>query len=76
MFPEFRKRGSWTLRYGERAVRVVREQIGTKRTLSIPLRTSYARIGGHAIARPLLQRRPESVVQRFLGEIEVAQQAD
>ena len=35
-----------------------------------------ARIGGHAIARPLLQRRPERVVQRLFGEIEVAEQAD
>ena len=35
-----------------------------------------ARIGGHAVARPLLQRRPEGVVQRFLGDVEVAQQAD
>ena len=35
-----------------------------------------ARIGGHAVARPLLERRPEGVVQRFLGDVEVAQQAD
>jgi len=28
-----------------------------------------------AVARPLLQRRRESFVQRFLGEIEVAEQA-
>ena len=35
-----------------------------------------ARIGGHAVARPLLQRCPESLVQRFLGDIEVAEQAD
>ena len=35
-----------------------------------------ARIGGHAVARPLLQRGPEGVVQRFLGDVEVAQQAD
>ena len=35
-----------------------------------------ARIGGHTIARPLLQSRPESVVQRLLGDIEVAEQAD
>ena len=35
-----------------------------------------ARIGGHAVARPLLQRRPEGIVQRFLGDVEVAQQAD
>ena len=34
-----------------------------------------ARVGRHAIARPLLQRRRESFVQRFLGEIEVAEQA-
>ncbi len=30
-----------------------------------------ARIGGHAIARPLLQSCPESIVQRLLGDIEV-----
>ena len=35
-----------------------------------------ARIGGHAVARPLLQRRPEGVVQRLLGDVEVAEQAD
>ena len=34
------------------------------------------RIGGHTIARPLLQSCPESVVQRLLGDIEVAEQAD
>jgi hypothetical protein len=35
-----------------------------------------ARIRRDAVARPLLECRPESVVQRFLGEIEVAQQPD
>jgi hypothetical protein len=35
-----------------------------------------ARICGHAIARPLLERRPERVVQGFLGEIEITEQAD
>ena len=35
-----------------------------------------ARIGGHAIARPLLQSCPESVVQRLLGDVEIAEQAD
>ena len=45
--------------------------------LKRPAETSQARgIGGHAIARPLLERRGEGVVQRLLGEIEVAEQAD
>ena len=35
-----------------------------------------ARIVGHAVARPLLDRRREGVVQRLLGEVEVAEQAD
>ena len=35
-----------------------------------------ARIGRHPVARPLLERRPERVVQRLLGEIEVAEQAN
>jgi hypothetical protein len=35
-----------------------------------------ARIRRDAVARPLLERRPESIVQRLLGEIEVAQQPD
>src|SRR4030095_8618605 len=35
-----------------------------------------ARIGRHAIARPLLHRGPERLVQGLLGEIEVAEQAD
>ena len=35
-----------------------------------------ARIGGHAVARPLLERRGEGVVQRLLGAVEVAEQAD
>ena len=34
-----------------------------------------ARIGRHAVARPLLERRAKRVVQRFLGEVEVAEQA-
>ena len=34
------------------------------------------RIGRHAVARPLLQRRREGIVQRLLGEVEVAEQAD
>ena len=34
------------------------------------------RIGGHAVARPLLERGAEGVVQRLLGEVEVAEQAD
>lgn len=34
------------------------------------------RIGRHAVARPLLQRRTKGIVQRFLGQIEVAEQAD
>ncbi len=29
----------------------------------------------YAVARPLLQRRRESLVQRLLGEIEIAEQA-
>ena len=33
-------------------------------------------IGGHAVARPLLERRLESIVQRFLGEIEVTKQTN
>ena len=35
-----------------------------------------ARVVRHAVARPLLQRRPEGVVQRLLGDVEVAQQAN
>ena len=35
-----------------------------------------ARIRGDAVARPLLERRSESVVQRLLGEVEVAEQPD
>ena len=35
-----------------------------------------ARIGGQAIARPLLQCCPESIVQRLFGDIEIAEQAD
>src|SRR5436305_5086186 len=30
----------------------------------------------HAVARPLLERRPERVVERLLGGIEVADQSD
>ncbi len=35
-----------------------------------------ARIRRDAVARPLLERCPESIVQRLLGEIEVAEQPD
>ena len=35
-----------------------------------------AGICGNAVARPLLERRPERVLQRFFGDVEVAQQAD
>jgi hypothetical protein len=35
-----------------------------------------ARIRRHAFARPLLESGPERVVQRFLGDVEVAEQAD
>jgi hypothetical protein len=35
-----------------------------------------ARIRGNAVERPLLERRAESVVQRRLGEVEVAKQPD
>ena len=35
-----------------------------------------ARIRRDAVARPLLERRAESIVQRLLGEIEVAEQPD
>jgi hypothetical protein len=35
-----------------------------------------ARIGGHAVPRPLFERRPEGLVQRLLGEIEIAEKAD
>src|SRR6202521_3697899 len=34
------------------------------------------RILRHAIARPLLERRPERIVQRFFGQVEVAEEAD
>ena len=45
--------------------------------LKRPADTSHARgFAGHAVARPLLERRPERVVQRFLGDVEVAEQAD
>ena len=33
-------------------------------------------IGGHAFLLPLLQRRPEGIVQRIFGEVEVAEKAD
>ncbi len=33
-------------------------------------------VGGHAIPRPLLERRREGIVQRVLGEVEVAEHAD
>ncbi len=35
-----------------------------------------ARIGRHTVPRPLLDGCPEGVVQRFLGDVEVAEQAD
>src|SRR5438270_601711 len=35
-----------------------------------------ARIGGHALVRPLLERRAKRVVKRFLGDVEVAEQPD
>ena len=35
-----------------------------------------ARIGGHAVARPLLHRRHERLVHRLLGAVEVAEQPD
>ena len=34
------------------------------------------RVVGDSIERPLLERRAERVVQRFLGDIEIAEQAD
>src|SRR5881394_1405524 len=34
-----------------------------------------ARVGGNAIAWPLLERRAERIGERLLGEIEIAQQA-
>ena len=35
-----------------------------------------ARVRGHAFARPLLDRGAKRLVQRFLGEVEIAEQAD
>ena len=35
-----------------------------------------ARVRGHAFARPLLERRPERLVKRFLGDVEIAEQPD
>jgi len=35
-----------------------------------------ARIAGHALGRPALHRRREGFLQRLLGEIEIAEQAD
>ena len=35
-----------------------------------------ARIGRHTLNRPLLERRAKCFVQRFFGDIEVAEQAD
>ncbi len=35
-----------------------------------------ARVRGHAVARPLLDRGAKRLVQRFLGEVEIAEQAD
>ena len=34
------------------------------------------RIARHTLARPLFERRPEGVVQRFLGGVEISQQPD
>ena len=34
------------------------------------------RIGGDAVARPLLERRPERIVQRLFGQIEITEQPD
>jgi hypothetical protein len=34
------------------------------------------RVRRHAVTRPLFQRRPERVVQRLLGEIEIPEQAN
>jgi hypothetical protein len=34
------------------------------------------RIGGHAILWPLLQGRPEGIMQRLLSQVEVAEEAD
>ena len=45
--------------------------------LNRPADTSHARgLVGHAVARPLLDGGGERVVQRLLGEIEIAEQAD
>ena len=45
--------------------------------LKRPADTSHARgFVRDAVARPLLERRAESVVQRLLGEVEVAEQPD
>ena len=42
-----------------------------------PAETSHARgLAGHAVARPLLDRGREGVVQRLLGQVEVAEEAD
>ena len=35
-----------------------------------------AGIGGHALLRPLLERSTEGIVQRVLGQLEVAEQPD
>ena len=53
--------------------RVRMPEIALKR----PVETSQARgFGGNAIARPLLHRGGERVVQRLLRQLEVAEQAD
>ena len=45
--------------------------------LKRPAETSQVRgLAGHAVPRPLLHGRGEGVVQRLLGEIEVAEEAD
>ena len=45
--------------------------------LNRPAETSHAsRIAGRAVSRPLLHRRGERRVHRFLGQVEVAKNAD
>ena len=45
--------------------------------LKRPVETSQARgLAGHALRRPALHRRRERLLQRLLGQIEVAEQAD
>src|SRR5262245_35915153 len=35
-----------------------------------------ARVGRKSVTRPLLERRPERILERVLGDVEVAKQAD